>query len=872
MPIIEHSGYSAKSPIDSFYTFFPDQFVSQRVRESDDYIKYTLDYMYTVALQQYNRNVNSFVHNYRLVKGILRKEDFYEGSGLPKDYVDSILGEEALPDDIQHYSIFTKVLNTMVGEMSKRPDNAFVKAFDDDSKSEELQFKTELLNQYIFQQVQQKIAEKAALQGIELDSPEGQQYFQQMTEEELVDKLSTYTSQAEKWANRILEALKMEFNLKELSEEAFRDLLISGRERFHIYEDKSKLGFNVEVVNPKNCWYLSVPDKKYLRDAFAAGIIEIMELSEIIRKYPLTKKEIDYLRERNRGRGYIVSTTQSNLFNDKTGINSINYDTYDPAVLQYRLDQEAQMMKDQLDIHLGQVNSVGTYGEKFVVVTSYFILKKKIGKLTYVNSDGIEEVTLVDENYKSGEHPQQLELEWGYIDQWYKGLKISDVYYMEPLNILDYCPIIGVDFERKNVETKSLIDMMKPFQAIYNLNVNQLWRLAQKEYGVVFGLNPRKVPTLPDGTEEDAVEVFKYTMMEEGIALEDDSPENTQVPTSNTSVARRIDLTRTQEMASRISNAMWAKEEAYDLVGFNRERGGGVLATQTATGAQANLTQSYAATESWFVQHEMVMNQLYQAVIDAAQYTESQKAASTISYISNEGEHAFIQINGTDLKMRDLRVYVTSRSEDQRIFQQIQQLAQPMLQNGALPIEIITMFSTKSIRKMEEVMQKVNDRIQQEKQQALQIQQQQIQSQQQIAQAQIQATQQKEAEDRNFEAYQKELDRQNKLQIATIQASTKSGGVPSDQDNNGLADALEITRLNQDAEQARLNYELQQAQIAQGSQQQQQKLQNEQLKAQTEKEKFETEAELKREELRIKEKQTDNQLKIAEKNKNYKDK
>lgn len=867
MPIITHSKQINQVPSQAFYTQYPDQFVSLKQRQSDDYIRLTLDYFYSIALQQYNHNVSTFVHNYRLVKGILRKEDFYEHSEV-KSYVDNVLRDEDLPDDIQHYSIFNPVLNTMVGEMSKRPDNSFIKAFDDDSKAEELQFKTEILNQYIIQKVQEKISIMAAQQGIDMDTEEGQAQVQQMTEEELADKLSNYTSQAEKWANRMLENLKMQFNLKEQSEEAFRDLLISGRERFHIYEDKSKIGFNVECVNPKNTWYLSTPDKKYMRDSFAAGIIEVMELSEIIRKYPLTKKEIDHLREINRREGYIPYVHTSNLYSGKTGINSVQYDTYDPGVLQIRQEQEARMLKEQLDAHLGITNTIGTLGEKFVVVTSYFILKNKVGKLTYINEEGQEEITLVDENYKSGEHPQQLDLEWGYVDQWYRGLKISDVYYLEPLKILDYCPIIGVDFEKRNTEVKSLIDMMKPFQAIYNLNVNQLWRIAQKEYGVVFALNPRKVPVAPDGTEEDAVEIFKYQMQEEGIALEDDSPENMKAPSSNTQVARRIDLTRTGEMTSRIQNAQWAKQECWELVGINRERLGGTLATQTASGAQANLSQSYAQTEPLFTQHEYTMQQLYQAILDTAQYIESHNPTSTVSWINGEGEHAFITINGSDLSLRDLRIYATSRGEDQRQQQELKALLQPILQNGGSPAAVAEIIATKSNRKMIEVLNKVDEQMRREKQQAMQLEQQKIQAQQEAIQAQIQAQQQQKLEDRAYDAQQKELDRANKVQIAAINASSRNpSAATEDANGNGLADYIENTRLSQEINSANRQYDLETQKIQGDAMTQQIKLQNEQNKAKVEKEKFEAESQLKKEELRIKEKAIDTSLKVAKANK-----
>src|SRR6185436_12045576 len=111
-------------------------------------------------------------------------------------------------------------------------------------------------------------------------------------------------SVAEKWANRTLECQKADFNTKELSEEAFRDILISAREYYLISEDNSKVGYNIEVANTKNTWKLTTPDKKYTSDpsgrnrgAYAAGTVQVMELSEIIESIPdLSKDEIDHLR------------------------------------------------------------------------------------------------------------------------------------------------------------------------------------------------------------------------------------------------------------------------------------------------------------------------------------------------------------------------------------------------------------------------------------------------------------------------------------------------------------------------------------------------------------------------------------------------
>ena len=90
--------------------------------------------------------------------------------------------------------------------------------------------------------------------------------LEKLTFDQVKDQLDSYTSVAEKWANHVLTAQKADFNLKEKNEEAFRDLLISARQFYHIYEDNSKVGYNIEVCNPKTTWYLTTPDKKYTSD------------------------------------------------------------------------------------------------------------------------------------------------------------------------------------------------------------------------------------------------------------------------------------------------------------------------------------------------------------------------------------------------------------------------------------------------------------------------------------------------------------------------------------------------------------------------------------------------------------------------------
>lgn len=832
----------------AYLNIFPDQFKTEKEKQDESWIKNTMDYFANKAYAEYMKNRDTFVKNYDLMKGILRMEDFYQEPET-KSFTDMLTANLELPAYVKMYSIITTPVNELVGEISKRPDTFRVKAFDDDSKSEELEFKTGVLQQYVISKARAKIFEKAAMEGIEI----GEEEAEQMTMEQVKDVLDSYTSVAEKWANHVLTCEKVEFNLKEKSEDAFRDLLVSGREFYHIYEDNSKLGFNIEVANPKNTWFLTTPDRKYISDpsgraqgAYAAGTVTVMELSEIIESIPeLTKEEIDHLRSSLQDYG-LINVRESNLGNpDITpGIDSVTYDTYDPLVLQTRMLIESEMKEnnDGLKDFLGLTSNVSSFGYKYVVVRAYWISKKKIGKVVYIDELGNEQSLLVDENYKSGTIPTEQSIEWGWINQWYQGIKIGpDIYHVKPFKLLNYCPIIGTTFEVKNTEAKSLVDLMKPFQVIYNVCMNQLYKLLEKEVGKVYLTSIRHIPVPKDGDAQDALDMWEMEARNRGIVFVDDSPENLKSPSSFNQF-RDIDLTRTQEIQSRYTLAQQIKNECWELIGMSRQRMGSVTSSESATGVNTAVQQSYAQTEPLFVAHEYVMGQLYQAIIDAALYVESQKPQSTLSYITSEGESAFVQVNGTDLKFRDLKVFLTNRPEDTQMFNELRSLSQAVIQNGGTLYDVIELYGTKSMREMKRVFKGLKDRQEQIQDQQMQQQQQQLEQQREIAAAQMEQAQAIKEQEIANENYQNELDRINKKEIAIIAAEAK-GGLP-DTDENQVPDVLEMTNLMNQQTKLTKDYEAKMADIQSKSIQSAQKLKIEQEKLQVARENMQNDLEI----------------------------
>lgn len=821
----------------AYLNIFPDQFKTIKQKKDDSWVKNTMDYFSNKAYAEYIKNRDTFVPNYDLMKGILRREDFAIDEPEVKSFTDMLEKDLSLPGYVKHYSIITTPVNELVGEISKRPDSYRVKAFDDDSKAQELQFKTDTLKAYVINQVKQQVMAKAAMSGEELAMEDVEKITMQQVQEEL----DSYTSVAEKWANHTLTCNKADFHLKEQSEDAFRDLLISAREFYHIYEDNSKTGFNVEVANPKNTWFLTTPDKKYISDpsgrsrgAYAAGTVEVMEISEIIEAFPdLTKTEIDHLRSSLQDYG-LINVRESNLGNpDVTpGQDSVIYDTYDPLVLQTRMIIESEMKEnnDGLRDFLGLTSNVSSFGYKYVVVRSYWISKRKIGKLIYEDEMGNEQSALVTEDYKSGNMPTQISLEWGWVNQWYQGTKIGpDIYHVKPYTLLDYCPIIGTTYEVKNTEARSLVDLMKPFQTIYNVCMNQLYKLLEKEVGKVQLMSLRHIPVPKDGDAQDALDIWEMEARERGVVFIDDSPENLKAPSSFNQFTS-LDLTRTQEIQSRYNLAQQMKIECWELIGMSRQRMGSVAASETATGTNTAMQQSYSQTEPLFVAHEYVTGQLYQAIIDASLKIQSSKPESTLSYITSEGESAFVQVNGNELKLRDLKVFPTNRPEDTQMFNELRQLSQALIQNGGSLYDIIELYSTKSMREMKKTFKDLRDQQLQQQQAAQQQQQAQMEQQGKIAEAQMQQAQQMTAQQTANDNLNNELDRINKKEIAMINAMSKEGGASSDQNSNGTPDSLEIEKLTSQQTIARKNYDSKMADINSKSGLAQQKLQIEREK------------------------------------------
>jgi len=803
-----------QDPLNHEY-FYPKQFTTKKEKSTNTFIKSNMDYFANIAFAQYKQN-QVFRKNYRLYNGEFNFNDYINQPEYKEmvDYLADIPDQEPdVPQYLKHYSIVTPPINQLKGELINRPHRYKVKAVDDEAINEVIDYRTELIKEYFMSQL------SANIQGQPIPPEELAQQQQ-----EIQNKILDYTSTAEEWGNKTLNALRYHFNFKEKSSQSFLDFLITGKEFHHFYPDNSRIGFNYKIENPSNVWYLANRNAIYAEDCWALGTIEVLSMSEIVERYNLTGEEIDHLNDK----------ALQNLRNNEYSPLAPALPNPNDPLWQLTFENVGDFANGGIDHNVFSFNSQ----HAFTVVTAYWQSKKLVYKRTYLDEQGFQQEMFVNEDYKYNKQDGDISLEEVWINEWWRGIKIGNDIYInfEPLDYIQSSPIIGIINTTRNTQSKSFLDLIKPYQILYNIAMNQLWELLEKEIGVVF-LGDLKV--VPKKDSQDPIEMMLWNAKNRGTLFIDTSIENTGGAVQFNQMSR-VDLSRTAEIQSRIQLAQLIRNEAYELIGITRQRLGSPTANETATAANNNLQQSFAQTETWFSWHDTILQKVYQTILDIAQYTELQKPTSTLNYLNSELETVFLRITKDEL-LHELFVFVSSYAEDKVTLDQLKQLAQPAMQNGAELLEMLDLFTASSERSLRKTLEEVQKRKEAIRQQEQQNQQQQMQMQQEQFQQKMQVDQANEQEKARREDMNKELDRQNRLEVEKLRGIANEGSYSPEKDTTDLL--IQQTSLSQQI--SKQNYE---------------------------RENKKKEQSMRERELDLKEKDIDTKLEIAKTNKNRYDK
>lgn len=739
--------------------------------------------------------------------------------------------DDGFPAMAQDYNIIKPYVDQLLGEETKRPFNFHPQRTSDIAASEMQEKAKEMLMDYIQATIASKLSpeqaaryEQALATG-EIQTPEAiAKYLQK-----------DYKDIAETEAYHALQFLKRKLNLTHEFYKGWKDALIGGEEIYYVGVINGDP--YVERVNPMYFDYEHSLDLEFIDDAAWCRRKMIMSATEIYDRFydKMSERQLNELLE---------------LIDQRPGAGN------NPEIRKTSMDYES--------IKLHKINSFTDNPfdiDHIVVYHCCWKSFKKIGFVTLLNPEtGEAEEFQVDEDYKVTGTEQSVEWDW-IIEVW-EGYRIGDDMYIgiQPIEYQHISadnpnsqklPYTGVVYNNTNSKPRSLVSMMKPLQYMYIVVWYRLELALSRDKGKVAVMD---ITQIPKSMNID-VNKWMHYLSALGVAFINPYDEGWDIPgreggkPSQFNQLSSWDLTMSNVIAEYIQLMQKIEDMVAKLTGITPQRQGQIAASELVGNTNTAVSMSYHITEPWFWNHNQVKRRVLTMLLNTskAAWKDSKKY---LNYILDDATRAFVQLSD-NFFYEDMDIFVDDSTKNQQYIDQLKQLLQPAMQNGASLLdiaEIITLDNMSMIKnRLEEIEQKRMEQMQQQQQAEQQAQQQMAEQQNQLKEEELML---KEAE-LDLEKYKVDQDRykaeqDNATKITVAQINSYRGAENMDQDMNGIPDPIEIGK--QALEQQKINSDIATKQLELNNKRREieQKREAENKKIQLEKDRMKHETELQR--------------------------
>lgn len=739
--------------------------------------------------------------------------------------------DDGFPAMAQDYNIIKPYVDQLLGEETKRPFNFHPQRTSDIAASEMQEKAKEMLMDYIQATIASKLSpeqaaryEQALATG-EIQTPEAiAKYLQK-----------DYKDIAETEAYHALQFLKRKLNLTHEFYKGWKDALIGGEEIYYVGVINGDP--YVERVNPMYFDYEHSLDLEFIDDAAWCRRKMIMSATEIYDRFydKMSERQLNELLE---------------LIDQRPGAGN------NPEIRKTSIDYES--------IKLHKINSFTDNPFDVDHITVYHCCWKsfkKIGFVTLLNPEtGEVEEFQVDEDYKVTGTEQSVEWDW-IIEVW-EGYRIGDDMYIgiQPIEYQHISadnpnsqklPYTGVVYNNTNSKPRSLVSMMKPLQYMYIVVWYRLELALSRDKGKVAVMD---ITQIPKSMNID-VNKWMHYLSALGVAFINPYDEGWDIPgreggkPSQFNQLSSWDLTMSNVIAEYIQLMQKIEDMVAKLTGITPQRQGQIAASELVSNANTAVNMSYHITEPWFWNHNQVKRRVLTMLLNTSKAAWKDNKRY-LNYILDDATRAFVQLSD-NFFYEDMDIFVDDSTKNQQYIDQLKQLLQPAMQNGASLLdiaEIITLDNMSMIKnRLEEIEQKRMEQMQQQQQAEQQAQQQMAEQQNQLKEEELML---KEAE-LDLEKYKVDQDRykaeqDNATKITVAQINSYRGAENMDQDMNGIPDPIEIGK--QALEQQKINSDIATKQLELNNKRREieQKREAENKKIQLEKDRMKHETELQR--------------------------
>ena len=758
--------------------FFPAQMLTDKER-TDDYYQQCIDA--GLAIVNWNLNLYSSIGvrntrknkiiNYNLFNDIVDKEE-----------MDRVINPWGF-DDVaklpryKNYSLVNSSLMLLFGEERRRMYNPIASAINSDAINERLK----TINNAFTQTVVQSLINPD-------ETPEETerkiQEFGKWANFEFKDRRS-------RMAQQVINYLYRTEYAGEMFSRGFEDLLLAGEEIY--FGDVIGSRPVLRKGNPLNTYSLRAGTSYKIEDSDIIVEDGYLPLGEVLDRYydDLTPKEIDALQQ-----GFRMSTGKGLLQGQEAN------PVFDPSLL-FGVELAG-------NVYNPNNSDVSYFAGGFDVqgnVRTTRVLWKGMRLVQFVERTDPESGEIIkeimDEHYKPNkELGETVTKKW--ISEWFEGTKIGVNIYtrMRPCPVQfrsmdnpSMCkpPVVGIVVNVNANKGRSLMDMTREYQYLYNALMTRLELGMAKDKGKIARLD---LSLIPDGWEMDKwmyyAEVLGYQVVDpfnegqKGAALGRLAGAMNQ----NSPV---IDLEQGQYLQRTLLMADFIARRVEDITGVNPQRKGAVDNRETVGGVERAVTQSSMSTEKWFALHDNVRTRALKMWLELAKFAWKDENFKR-PFVMDDGSMGILDFDYEQFVEAEYGVDITSSSADQEMMQSLKQLAQAFLQNGGNFSIIADMHRTtdpQSLqRKIEAYEQQKSDEARQAQEQQNQIQMQQIESANAQAEIAAQRNYDLEMARLDLEKYKIDTEANTKIQVAQMATYNKREDV--DLNKNGIPDPMEI--------------------------------------------------------------------------------
>lgn len=694
-----------------------------------------------------------------------------------------------LPEKIQHYPIINSKLNTLRGEEAARVFDWHVVVINPTSVS---QIEEDKKNEF-FARVQ------SIIENQQIDD---QQAAEQVKETQ--DYMNfNYQDLRERRGNELLKHYSLEQNYKQIFSEGFMDAMTVAEEVYHCGIEGGEpvlRRLNPMKLHPyQNGYSCNIEDCDVLvyEDYWSRGrVLDVFHDD-------LKEKDLKWLYEDVPDYGGQTPVGAAGNYDDRYGfVDATKVIGEDGIAVNGGIIGEWFDGITELEGGIGSnMLPYDAFGNVRIIQVWWKSARKVLSVKSFDPETGEEVLDLYPETYVPNEAAGEV-AETFWINEAWEGTKIGDSIYcrirpcLVQYNTLTnpsrcHFGIVGTIYNLNESKPFSLVDMMKPYNYLYDAIHAKLVDLIATNWGKLVEMD---LALIPKGWD---VKKWMYFARTNKVLIRDSFREGDKgaalgklAAGLNNASKGYVDADWGQSIQNYINMLTWVYESMSNLVGINRQREGNTYSRETAGGIERAVLQSSYITDWLFQKHEDTKRRVLTVVLETAKVAAKGRKIK-FRYIMSDGSWHLMEIDGDEFAESDYGLIVDNSNDTQKLYQQIDTLAQAALQNQAMGLsQIMQLYTSSSLSEKIRMVGQAEKEMQQQQQQ---MQQQQMQ----LEQQKLQAQQQIEAQKMQQQDALNQRDNETKIRVAEInsQAEYLRLGIYAEENDEQLVhDKLDVER------------------------------------------------------------------------------